>query len=279
MLRPDPEFTDAALLATRGLYGTAASGKSAEKTVAPPGLPAPTGLDLLCQLPLDPDEDKRTAVLVPEHLLKPGVDCEVRTRAPREVQYPTDVPGLDPAFVRVTWDDANLDKDARDEAADSFRTWLEGEDGQKEFSEDGFGKAGDATPVSSDELDDTLAKYRNASGPGRVLFLLDSSGSMEDKWQGPSGAPGMLKQSLGGLGSKDTYGVWAVAETDKGSYTELLAFKSHKNADAGGRDRQGRAGEGRRGGSVQGAHQGLGLHGAQGRRRPAPPADRLRHGQ
>ncbi|MEU0957601.1 substrate-binding domain-containing protein [Streptomyces niveus] len=232
VLRSDPEFTDAALLATRGLYGTAASGKSAEKTVAPPGLPAPTGLDLLCQLPLDPDEDKRTAVLVPEHLLKPGVDCEVRTRAPRKVRYPTDVPGLDPAFVRVTWEGANLDKDARHEAADSFRTWLEGEDGQKKFSEDGFGKAGDAEPVSSDELDDTLAKYRNASGPGRVLFLLDSSGSMEDRWQGPSGAPGMLKQSLGGLGSKDTYGVWAVGETDKGSYTELLAFESHKNADA-----------------------------------------------
>lgn len=229
--RSDPEFTDAALLATRGLYGTAASGKDAENKLAQSGLPAPSGRDLLCPPRLVPQEDRRTAVLISEHLLKTRCDDPRQTK--REAQYPADVPGLDPAYVRVTWDHADLDKDARNEAADSFKAWLIGKDGSKVFADDGFRGAADADPVSSDELDNTLAEYRNASGPGRVLFLLDSSGSMADKWQGPSGAPGMLKQSLGGLGSRDRYGIWAVGETDKGSYTELLKFDSHKNTDAG----------------------------------------------
>ncbi|MCI3220775.1 substrate-binding domain-containing protein [Streptomyces sp. NP-1717] len=255
--RADPEFTSAALLATRGLYGTAASGKNAEKTVAHAGLPALTGREMLCRLPDLGEVDDRTAAIVPEHLLRTGVDCEKEKRAERIALYPADVPGLDPAFVRVTWEGANLDEGPRSEAADSFRTWLTGKEGAAVFGADGFRGALEgrtradevagpakavpgtlpepaplAEPANGDALDDALGKYRNASGPGRVLFLLDSSGSMRKHWEGPSGAPGMLKQSLAGLGEEDTYGIWAVADTGSGPYTELLDFASRTNTDA-----------------------------------------------
>jgi hypothetical protein len=77
-----------------------------------------------------------------------------------------------------------------------------------------------------------LKQYRNANGPGRVLFLLDSSGSMGDLWEGPGGAPGILKQSLGGLGERDEYGVWSVASRNGGPYGVLLPFDRHRRADA-----------------------------------------------
>ncbi|WP_301130554.1 vWA domain-containing protein, partial [Streptomyces cacaoi] len=82
-------------------------------------------------------------------------------------------------------------------------------------------------------LDTALRGYRSANGPGRVLYLLDSSGSMGDLWEGPGGAPGILKQSLSALGTKDRFGVWAVSTAPGGDrpYRELLSFGSHTRAE------------------------------------------------
>lgn len=44
--------------------------------------------------------------------------------------------------------------------------------------------------------------------------------------------PGILKQSLGGLGTQDEYGVWSVASPGRGPYAELLPFGPHKRRDA-----------------------------------------------
>lgn len=255
--RADPEFTEAALLATSGLYATAASGRDAEKTVAQSGPPAPTARDLLCDLAEVDEVDDRTAVLVPEHLFTTGVGCESWSRAVRVAQYPDDVPGLDLTYVRVTWKNAQRDRDARNEAAEGFREWLGGKDGAEVFRADGFrepaggggtadtagwavqtvnGTLTDPGPLagaaSGDTMNEALRTYRSANGPGSVLFLLDSSGSMGDKWHGPSGAPGILKQSLRGLGDEDTYGVWSVGEKEGVSHTTLVGFGSHRNADA-----------------------------------------------
>ncbi|NJP53653.1 VWA domain-containing protein, partial [Streptomyces sp. SBST2-5] len=68
--------------------------------------------------------------------------------------------------------------------------------------------------------------------PGRVLFLLDSSWSMAGPWDGPSGGPGLLRQSLGGLGGADEYGVWSVAGLGERNHETLLPFTSHRRADA-----------------------------------------------
>ncbi|MFF3859631.1 substrate-binding domain-containing protein [Streptomyces sp. NPDC002209] len=280
--RTDPENTDAGLLATVGLYGAGAPDPAAaEQGVAQPGPPARTGGDLLCTLPDDDTADKRTTVLVPEFLLRTGVGCDRTTRVRRMAEYPVDVPGLTPTFVRVRWLGPERDKAARDGAAERFHAWLTGKgaaakSGAKDsasavrgglavFGNDGFRSAsgprkplGNGSEPSADTgvvfsnfgaLDDpgqlggpvppaamaaALKGYREASGPGRVLFLLDSSGSMGSLWEGPGGAPGIISQSLAGLGEQDEYGVWAVATERDGSraYSEVLPFGKYQRKEA-----------------------------------------------
>ncbi|WP_329241223.1 substrate-binding domain-containing protein [Streptomyces sp. NBC_01478] len=251
--RPDPEFTDAALLATMGLYRDAAQPDTAEGLVRQPGPPSPTAADLLCTLPDDDTVDNRTAALVPEFLLKSGVGCDRTTRSRRIAEYPDDTSGIEPTYVRVGWQGATRDQPARDAAAEDFHTWLTGNGGLAVFAADGFRSAtGDRVlldtrsvapgvertpgPVpgpNAVQMDVELAAYRGANGPGRVLFLIDDSGSMEAHWEGASGGPGLLKQSLGGFGSKDEYGVWGVSGLTGGHfYTELISFAPHHRADA-----------------------------------------------
>ncbi|MGV9251698.1 substrate-binding domain-containing protein [Streptomyces sp. NPDC003697] len=254
--RPDPELTGSALLATVGLYGPGTAGaRVAEQRIRPAGPPAPTSAALLCALPEDTAADTRTAALVPEFLLRSGVDCAEATREKRTAEYPTDVPALTPAFVRVRWDRGDLDAAARDDAVGRFHAWLTGEEGLAAFRRAGFRSASDAGHPLLDAdhpgkgvlrnpgplpgaaegpaLDTALERYRSADGPGRVLFLLDSSGSMTDQWQGPSGGPGLLKHSLGGLGDQDEYGVWSVYGTSGDRrYDVLLRFDRHRRADA-----------------------------------------------
>ncbi|MBT2480809.1 vWA domain-containing protein [Streptomyces sp. ISL-94] len=280
--RTDPENTDSGLLATVGLYGAGAPDPAAaERGVAQAGPPSRTGGDLLCTLPDDEAVDERTTALVPEFLLKAGVGCDSATRARRMAEYPVDVPGLTPTFVRVRWLGADLDKDARDDAVERFRAWLTGKEaagkkgaassapeargGLAVFGKDGFRSAaaghrplGNGTGPSAgtdvafaefgalenpgpltgaalpSAMTAALKGYREANGPGRVLFLLDSSGSMGGLWEGPGGAPGIIAQSLAGLGEHDEYGVWAVA-AEPGSpraYSEVLQFGNHRREEA-----------------------------------------------
>ncbi|MGX4691083.1 substrate-binding domain-containing protein [Streptomyces sp. JNUCC 63] len=256
VLRPDPEFTGSALLATIGLYGGGtAVPRVAEQSVRPTGPPSPTAAELLCTLPDDRAADGRTAALVPEFLLRSGVDCARTTRVPRTAEYPDDVPALTPTFVRVRWEDGDRDAAARDDAARRFGTWLTGEEGRAVFGAAGFRNATEpGHPLLDDQhvgagvlrlpsplpgraeraaMETALERYRSAHGPGRVLYLLDSSGSMDRQWPGPSGGPGILKQSLSGLGTQDEYGVWAVYGTsgDRG-HEILLPFGHHRRAEA-----------------------------------------------
>ncbi|MFF3328593.1 caspase family protein [Streptomyces sp. NPDC002888] len=260
--RPDPEFTTAALLATLGLYGgTGGKGDAAgtggagdaERRLAP-GAPSPTASELLCALPEDAGADRRTAALAPEFLLKSGVACHRATRTPRLAAYPSDVPGLTPTFVPVRWQGADLDAEARGDAVKRFHRWLTDEDGGLAvFRDAGFrSAAGERALLDPDHsgtgvlrdpgplvptaertaMDTTLTRYRGASGPGRVLYLLDNSGSMTRFWEGPSGGPGILKQSLGGLGDQDQYGVWTVSGMSGARHDLLLGFGKHPRADA-----------------------------------------------
>ncbi|WP_330461537.1 substrate-binding domain-containing protein [Streptomyces sp. NBC_00820] len=250
--RTDPEYTDTALLATLGLYSGSGEARAGEQRLARSGPPAPTAAELLCTLPDDDTVDNRTAALVPEFLMKSGVGCDQATRAPRSADYPDDVPGIEPTFVRVRWTDADRDAAARRDAVERFRGWLTGEDGLKLFGEDGFRDASgehrllaarpaggvlpDPGPLLESAggtgMNTALEGYRSANGPGKVLFLLDSSGSMTGLWDSASGGPGILKQSLGGLGPQDEYGVWAVYDTRHDSHSELLPFGRHKRGEA-----------------------------------------------
>ncbi|MFF6996176.1 caspase family protein [Streptomyces sp. NPDC008313] len=260
--RTDPEFTDSALLATAGLYGADGGGAvepgavgAGEQRVAQPGPPAPTGADLLCALPDDDTVDRRTAALVPEFLLRSGVSCDRSTRTPRMAAYPDDVPALDPVFVHVSWYEADRDTEARGEAVRRFEEWLTGGEGLAVFGQDGFrsprgdhapldpggpgagvlrAPGGLPAPASAGALDSALTAYRKAGGPGRVLFLLDSSGSMGDLWDGPGGGPGIVRQAFAGLGDEDEYGVWAVAAQPggRGTHSVLLPFGRHARGEA-----------------------------------------------
>ncbi|MEV6506621.1 substrate-binding domain-containing protein [Streptomyces sp. NPDC051642] len=253
--RPDPEFTDAALLATMGLYHGSEPG-TAESLVRSPGPPSPTAADLLCTLPDDSATDRRTAALVPEFLLKSGVGCDRATRVDRVAEYPDDTAGIEPAFVRVGWQGADRDQEARDTAAEDFHRWLAGSGGRAVFAADGFRSAGgdrgllapgspgtgvDRTPADlpagdrdQQTMENALKRYRGADGPGRVLFLIDDSGSMGALWDGPSGGRGLVKQSLGGLGRGDKYGVWGVSGLNPhdAPYKVLLAFGPHARTAA-----------------------------------------------
>ncbi|MER5930100.1 caspase family protein [Streptomyces sp. NPDC002054] len=257
--RSDPEHTDAGLLATVGLHASTGRATEAEKRVAQPGPPAPTGARLLCELPADRTVDSRTAALVPEFLLRTGVGCHSTTRIGRMAAYPNDVPALEPTFARVRWREARLDEEARAAAVDRFHSWFTpGEGGGlAAFAQDGFrssepnhapldpeltfnefGALADpplrTLPAPKEAMAKALKAYRDAGGPGRVLFLLDSSGSMGDLWEGPGGAPGIIRQSLGGLGGEDQYGIWAVA-AERGAerpYSEVLPFGPHGRAEA-----------------------------------------------
>ncbi|MGW6544618.1 substrate-binding domain-containing protein [Streptomyces massasporeus] len=256
--RSDPEFTASALLATMGLYGDrpgasgAADARAAELRLARTARPEPSAARLLCTLPGDHAVDGRSTALVPEFLLKTGIGCHPATRVPRVAAYPDDVPGLEPAFVRVRWEDGDRDAEARDDAVDRFRTWLTGTDGRTVLGEHGFrsatGERGLLDAASAPEglaesvrparradpstMDRALERYGNAHGPGRVLFLLDSSGSMAGRWDGSSGGPGILKQTLPGLGGEDEYGVWAVHGTGDRTHTTLLPFGTHERPAA-----------------------------------------------
>ncbi|MET9678879.1 substrate-binding domain-containing protein [Streptomyces coeruleorubidus] len=250
--RADPEFSESALLATVGLYGDGADVRGAEQLIARAGRPEPSAVRLLCTLPEDDAADDRSAVLVPEFLLRSGVGCHSVTRAERTAAYPDDVPGLEPTFVRVRWEGGDRDAQARDDAVDRFRAWLTSEDGREVLGEQGFrsatgergllaGKAADqgltdsvppADSADATRLDRTLERYGNAHGPGRVLFLLDSSGSMAGLWDGPSGGPGIIEQTLTGLGRGDEYGVWAVHGVRGPTHTELLDFGTHSRPAA-----------------------------------------------
>ncbi|WP_406462609.1 VWA domain-containing protein [Streptomyces sp. NBC_00111] len=278
ILRPDPEGTEGALLATHALYASSSAGQAStvEQGMAQalPAVPS-TARDLMCELAdgtLHTVED-RAAVLVPEQTLaqfnlsagEPGrPDCATEALAHRVAHYPADVPMLDLPFVRVTWAGADRDADARADAVEDFYEWLVTDpDAQKRFTDDGFrgaAKDGPAPPGTSSvlrsednatavheelpktgtgrdvfaSLNATLSRYRDALGPGRVLYLLDNSTSMADKrvWDGTGGAKALVARSMSSLGSRDEYGVRTAAVREGDPAADLLEFGKNSRADA-----------------------------------------------
>ncbi|MFE7139333.1 substrate-binding domain-containing protein [Streptomyces sp. NPDC057644] len=171
----------------------------------------------------------------------------------RAARYPTDVPVLDLPFLRVTWAGADRDATARKRAVHDFYDWLAKDPGARAvFVRDGFrtGPSGkpslpsDASPLtakanegavsrllppsnpvtSADQVTATLRDYRQALGPGRVLYLLDDSTSMEDNrvWSGPGRAKDLVARSTAPIGPEDTFGVWGLSPGSPADHTELV---------------------------------------------------------
>lgn len=235
--RTDPEAGAAGLLATQGLYaglGSVEERKRAERRTADgQRAPAVTGEKLLCELSQSKTGSVDSA-LVPAFLLNSGVDCGRPDTAWRIGVQPDAVPGLDPVFIRVRWaQTASAFTPVREGILKDFETWLTGPAGRDQFTRRGF-VSGGVDRASADSLNTALAQYRKATGPGRVLFLIDSSGSMASHWEGDGGVPGLLKTAFKGLGPEDEYGVWGVASKDGASppYSTILEMGSHPSTAA-----------------------------------------------
>ncbi|MCX4676984.1 VWA domain-containing protein [Streptomyces sp. NBC_01433] len=184
--------------------------------------------------------------------------CASDTLQRRTARYPTDVPVLDLPFVRVTWADADRDEKARERAVRDFHDWLVKDDAaQALFVQDGFRGVEDGKPVppgtasplrapanegavsievpdsapaaSAASVADALRDYRQALGPGRVLYLLDNSTSMADKqvWSGPGRAKELVTRSMRSLGTLDRYGVWTLAPVKKDDHPDVVPFGRH----------------------------------------------------
>ncbi|MFD9422705.1 MULTISPECIES: substrate-binding domain-containing protein [unclassified Streptomyces] len=189
--------------------------------------------------------------------------CASDTLQRRTARYPTDVPVLDLPFVRVTWADADRDEKARERAVRDFHDWLVEDDAaQAIFVQDGFRGVEDGKPVppgtasplrapanegavsidvpdsapaaSAASVADALRDYRQALGPGRVLYLLDNSTSMADNrvWSGPGRAKELVTRSMRSLGIRDHYGVWTLAPVKKDDHPDVVSFGQHGLTEA-----------------------------------------------
>ncbi|MCY1651722.1 VWA domain-containing protein [Streptomyces sp. SL294] len=208
ILRPDPEVTEAALLATDALYATSADGHAStvEQGMAEALRPMPsTARDLMCALAdgTHNELEDRAAVLVPEQTLaqfnlsageagRPA--CATEALAHRVAHYPSDVPMLDLPFVRVTWDGADRDTAAREAAVDDFYEWLTTDrNAQKCFTDDGFRgvDGGDPAPPGDDSVlraeDNTTAVRERIPTTGPDA---DASASLNDTLSRYRGALG-----------------------------------------------------------------------------------------
>ncbi|MCM2387552.1 vWA domain-containing protein [Streptomyces albipurpureus] len=230
--RTDPEAAATGLLATQGLYtglDSVEERKRAERRISDGQRPpATTGEKLLCELPQSTSGG--ASALVPAFRLKKGVDCGRPETVHRIAVEPNGMPGLDPVFVQVQWTRAdNPFTTTRQKILKEFKLWLTGPEGRDQFTRLGF-ESGGIDRASAAGLDAVLAEYRKATGPGRVLFLVDTSLSMSSHWEGDGGALGLLRASFKGLGVKDEYEVWSVASKDGAQrpYSTVLSMGSHR---------------------------------------------------
>ncbi|MFJ4837687.1 substrate-binding domain-containing protein [Streptomyces sp. NPDC088746] len=228
ILRPDPEDTEGALLATDALYASSGSGSvgTLEQRMSQVLRPMPsTARELMCVLAdgAHNDLEDRAAVLVPEQTLaqfnlsagepgRPG--CATEALAHRVAHYPSDVPMLDLPFVRVTWDGADRDAAARKAAVEDFYDWLvTDEDARKSFTDDGFRGVEKGAPAPPED-GSVLSKEDNTSavreqvpqtGPGTDVST-SLTGTL-DRYRGALG-PGRVLYLLDNSTSMADKRVW-----------------------------------------------------------------------
>lgn len=227
-----------------------------EKFVAKQQYPLGDNNDLLCKLPQQAGSEP--ALLVSEkavldynlHRL-PGTGCAIlapSASARLWALYPNGTPSLDHPFVEIDW--SGQSDGPRAEALRRFRDWLRGDRGQQVFASAGYrtgtrldgasplaepaagvwvGARVNTPPPAPDVVKTVVAHYQGAHQPGRVLFLLDVSGSManEDKL---AQAKQTIVQALGLLGKGDAAGLMMVPQsTDSSGPTTLIPLGAAAN--------------------------------------------------
>ena len=262
LLRPNPATSGTGLLQTVGLY-LGYQGRLEQQVTLPdgqarrleggfsvPGRPSGDARQLLCELAARPaGQGADSAVLVSEQALRrldggaPDLlGCAggpVVVGAPRLSRYyPAGLPALDHPLVTVAWPHSG-DQDRRTAAARLLRQWLlDPAGGGRAWTEQGFdppvADPGSTATPDAPQVAAALAGYTRARLPGRVLFLLDVSGSMGFGGKLP-GAVAALEQALGVLGPQDGYGVWTfpAAQTQGSGHQEPVPLGSTDPAEGG----------------------------------------------
>jgi Ca-activated chloride channel homolog len=242
VVRADPNSTELGLLATALLYGP--PGHASPHQLGPAeieqriavsldngGFPLTDTPGLLCRHRL---LRSSAAVIASEqqvvrfNLGDPlGPSCLSGTDNPEQLValYPSDTRSLDQQFVRLSWSDP-----PQQQAAADFGAWLLTEPGRTAVIRTGLHPVGPfatgptlTTPgvdpgavptmeaVPPAEWEGTLSAHDAAQRRGRVLFVLDTSGSMATR--GPEGtrsgaAAAAVSAALGGMGPRDEFGLW-----------------------------------------------------------------------
>jgi Mg-chelatase subunit ChlD len=259
VVRPDPAAGELGLLATALIYGQ--DGRAAGPALRPEEIErriddadVPTGdtADLLCRLrdtPQDAPGASHEAIITTEQEvarfndgLPLGDSCG---RAPEGAEYgrlvaryPTDTGEQDLQFVQLAWSDP-----VQERAAAAFRTWVRSADGGVVLVRSGLRPAEDPTfgtplvaelgvdptrparPVPDDRWAAAAADYAEAQRPSRLLFLLDTSGSMTTVE--PGGTRGAIAAAavaagLSRLNEDDEFGLWFFPGGTGSGYAEAL---------------------------------------------------------
>jgi hypothetical protein len=167
-----------------------------------------------------------------------GASCSTGTVRPQAdgqlvALYPTDTSYQDLQFVRLAWSGP-----PQAQAATAFGAWLRSEEGKKAIVSTGLRPAGPhpfataapltvdsgidpdvvpaAEPIRAERWNKVAAAYDVAHRRGRVLFALDTSGSMSVI--GPGGTRSALAARVVGaglrtLGQGDEFGLWFFSDT------------------------------------------------------------------
>jgi hypothetical protein len=245
VVRADPGSTELGLLATALLYtSNGGDGPASPPQLVPAeverriaesldegGFPPTDTLGLLCRHRL---LGSRSAVIATEqqvvrfNLGDPlGGSCPSRTDEPGRLiaLYPSDSRSLDHQFVAFSWSEP-----PQEQAAAGFGDWLRTDPGRGAIAAAGLRPVGPypvgaalttggidpgalpaAEPIPAEQWDATTAAYDAAQRRGRVLFALDTSGSMAA--DGPEGqrsavATAAVSAALEGMGPRDQFGLW-----------------------------------------------------------------------
>jgi Ca-activated chloride channel homolog len=245
VIRADPGSTELGLLATALLYGgTGQNGSPSPQQLAPAeveqriaesldegGFPLTDTLGLLCR---HRTRGSQAAVIASEQQVvrfnlgaSLGDSCLSGTDDPARLValYPSDTRSLDHQFVRLSWSEP-----PQEQAAAAFGEWLRSDAGRDAIVATGLRPLGPhpvasalttagiapavpapAEPIPAEQWDATTVAYDAAQRRGRVLFALDTSGSMAAA--GPEGprstvAAGAISAALEDMGPRDQFGIW-----------------------------------------------------------------------
>jgi hypothetical protein len=178
-----------------------------------------------------------------------GESCLSRTDDPARLiaLYPSDSLSLDHQFVRLTWSEP-----PQEQAAAGFGEWLRTDPGRGAIAATGLRPVGPypvgaalttggidpgalpmAEPVPTQRWDATTTAYEAAQLRGRVLFALDTSGSMAA--DGPGGqrsavAAAAVSAALQGMGARDQFGLWFFPDTAGTGPVEAMPLGPREDA-------------------------------------------------